>query len=51
MSLLQTTSAAGGYEELSDEEVSFDGDFDPQEVGMHTHIRTHSGSILTRQQV
>lgn len=32
--LLQSTAASGGYEELSDEEVSFDGDFDAQEVGV-----------------
>ena len=34
MPCLQSTAASGGYEELSDEEVSFDGDFDAQEVGV-----------------
>ena len=32
--MFQSAAASGGYEELSDEEVSFDGDFDAQEVGV-----------------
>lgn len=30
--IIQSATTSGGYEELSDEEVCFDGDFDAQEV-------------------